>query len=119
MESDMKASSSSITMAVNLQPDPHSIFHASNACRQSFEDCLTITSLIHNEWAENRLAEFNLWAAGVGASVKQRASLDVRLALETEVRDVVTNLLITLRAFIEECRKLGRLSRISQSRVLA
>lgn len=115
----MKASSSSITMAVNLQPDPHSIFHASNACRQSFEDCLTITSLIHNEWAENRLAEFNLWAAGVGASVKQRASLDVRLALETEVRDVVTNLLITLRAFIEECRKLGRLSMISQSRVLA
>ncbi|MCJ1349815.1 hypothetical protein MMC31_008056, partial [Peltigera leucophlebia] len=94
-------------MAVNLQPDPHSIFNASNACRQSFEGCLTITSLVHNEWAENRLAEFNLWAAGVGASMKQRASLDKRLAFETDVRDVVTDLLITLKAFIEECRKLG------------
>lgn len=106
-------------MAVNLLPDPHSIFNASNACRQSFEDCLTVTSLINNEWAENRLAEFNLWAAGVGASVKERASLDTRLTLQTEVRDVVTNLLVMLKAFIEECKTLGRLSMISQSRVLA
>lgn len=107
-------------MAVTLPSGPHNISYASNACRQSLEDCLTITSLIKNAWAENRLAEFNLWAAGVGASaVKQRNSLDKRLAVETDVRDVVTNLLITLKAFIEECKKLGRLIMISQCRVLA
>lgn len=106
-------------MAFDLQPDPHSIFYASDACRQSFDDCLTIKSLKHNEWAENRLAEFNLWATGIGVSEKQRASLDERLIFEIEVRDVITNLLITLKAFIEECKKLGRLSMTSQSRVLA
>ena len=107
-------------MAVNVRQDPDSIFYASSACRQSLEDCLAITSLIKNEWAENRLAEFNLWAAGVGASaVKQRNSLYKRLAVETDVRDVVTNLLITLKAFVEECKKLGGLSMISQCRVLA
>ena len=58
-------------------------------------------------WAENRLADFNLWVAGVGASAKRRASLDERLALEPEVRAVVTNLLITLKVLVEKCKELG------------
>lgn len=77
-------------MAVTLRPGPDNIFYASNACRQSLKDCLTITSLIKNEWAENRLSEFNLWAVGVGISaMKQGNSFDKRLAIETDVRDVI------------------------------
>lgn len=117
--SSKSPSSSSSIMAVNLtQTVPYSIFHASNDCRRSFEHCLAIKGLTNNDWAENRLAEFNLWASSVGASVKQRASLDTRLASEPEVRAVVTSLLITLDAFIRECRELGRLIMIQQSRVL-
>ncbi|CZR51217.1 uncharacterized protein PAC_01092 [Phialocephala subalpina] len=98
----------SIDMAVNtVDAAECSIFDATDACRGSFEDCLTITSLTNQEWAENRLADFNLWAAGVGASVKSRASLDERLAFEPEVRALVVNLLITLKAFIEQCKEIG------------
>ncbi|KAF8866589.1 hypothetical protein BDZ45DRAFT_578657, partial [Acephala macrosclerotiorum] len=95
-------------MAVDtVDPAEWSIFDATDACRRSFEDCLTITSLTDQEWAENRLADFNLWTAGVGASVKSRASLDERLAFEPEVRALVVNLLTTLKAFVEQCKELG------------
>lgn len=41
---------------------------------------------MNKEWAENRLADFNIWAAGVGASAKQKASPEERLAFEPQVR---------------------------------
>ena len=105
-------------MALNISDTgPHSIFYASIACRQSFEDCLTIKSLMNNEWAENRLAALNFWAVGVCAS-KKRASLDERLVFQPEMRAVITNLLMTLKAFVDECKKLGRLSMIQQSCIL-
>ena len=86
---------------------PITISDATDACRQSFEECLRIDSLMKKEWAENRLADFNLWAAGVGASAKQRASLDDRLAFKPDVRAVVLNLLVLLRILVYECKKLG------------
>ncbi|KAM0345648.1 hypothetical protein ACHAPU_006302 [Fusarium lateritium] len=55
------------------------------------------------EWAENRLAEFKLWAGGVGAFASDRASLDARLAVEWETKSLVTSILILLRACIERC----------------
>lgn len=96
--------------------DPYRISNAFIACRQSFEDCLTIRSLMNKQWAENRLAEFNLWAARIGAS-KKRASLDERLAFRLEMRENLTNLLLTLKSFVDDCKELGRLSMIQQSRI--
>ena len=61
-----------------------------------------------DQWAENRLADFNLWAAGVGASAKLKASLDERLAHETSTRGIVTNLLVLLQSIIHECYEIGK-----------
>lgn len=58
-------------------------------------------------WAENRLFDFNLWAAGVGASAKLTASLDYRLASQPEGRIVVMGFLSALLAALEECKELG------------
>ena len=62
---------------------------------------------MQNEWAENRLADFNLWASGVGASVQGKASLDARLATRPDARDAVANLLDVLTGAIGECKELG------------
>jgi hypothetical protein len=58
-------------------------------------------------WAENRLADFNLWAAGVGASATTQASLDWRLHFQPKARIVITSLLITLQELVEQCKDLG------------
>jgi hypothetical protein len=83
---------------------PPIIFNATASCRHEFEKCLSITELMNDEWAENRLADFNLWAASVGGSAKNQASLDQRLTLKPHVRDVVANLLRMLATFIKQCR---------------
>jgi len=83
------------------------IFEATAACNQSFKACLAVEPLTKNEWAENRLADFNLWASGIGASTRSRASLDSRLALRPETRDVIANVLRLLAATVDKCKKLG------------
>ncbi|KAJ4024603.1 WD repeat-containing protein 88 [Fusarium irregulare] len=82
------------------------IYNATQTCRTSLSDCIQFETLMKNEWAENRLADFNLWASGVGASVKGKASLDARLATRPDARDVVANLLQVLTGAIEECKAL-------------
>lgn len=59
------------------------------------------------EWAENRLADFNMWAAGSGAFAGQRASLDRRLAHEHDTQIVVMNLLVLLQSCVDRCYDLG------------
>ncbi|KAH0538097.1 hypothetical protein FGG08_005309 [Glutinoglossum americanum] len=86
---------------------PPIIFEATSACRRRFEECRKIPALMNHEWAENRLADFNLWAASIGASARARASLDSRLALKPTARDVIANLLRLLKALVEECKELG------------
>lgn len=90
------------------------IFLATAACIQSLTDCLPVEALGKDEWAENRLADFNLWASGIGASTRSRASLDARLALRPEVREVIANLLRLLAATVDECKKLGEIIYLCQ-----
>lgn len=92
---------------------PHSdnnsaIYNATEDCRTSFRRCLASKELMVDEWAENRLADFNLWAAGLGASAKPEVSLDTRLINDPGARDVVIGLLLTLKAYIEQCERLGK-----------
>lgn len=48
-------------------------------CQKALEDNLHVPPLMEYEWAQNRLADFNLWCAGLGALAKGRVSLDHRL----------------------------------------
>jgi len=84
------------------------IFEATAVCLQSFTDCLAVEALMTDEWAENRLADFNLWVSGIGASARGRASLDSRMALKPEARDVIANFLRLLAGVVDECKKLGQ-----------
>lgn len=64
--------------------------------------------LAENDWAENRLADFNLWSERAGASETERASLDHRLESEPNIKGVIINLLRTLMALLEKCHKTGK-----------
>jgi len=88
------------------------IYHATKACRRSLEECQSVTPLMEGGWAENRLGDFKLWAAGVGASARTRASLDWRLHFQPQTRIVVAGLLVTLRQLVELCKDLGELSTV-------
>lgn len=84
-----------------------SISEAARNCLQSLQECLHLPLLMHHEWAENRLAEFKLWADGVGAFASDRASLDMRLAMEWETKNLVMSILILLQGCIETCISAG------------
>lgn len=84
------------------------IFEATAVCLQSFTECLAVEALMTDEWAENRLADFNLWVSGIGASARGRASLDSRMAPKPEDREVIANLLRLLAGVVDECKKLGQ-----------
>lgn len=86
---------------------PREIFNATASCRASLQECQSVEVLAAHGWAENRLADFNLWAAGVGASVLTQASLDWRLHFQPQVRIVLASLLVTLKLFVEHCKELG------------
>lgn len=53
-------------------------------------------NLARSHWAENRLSDFNLWDAGVGARVAAPNSLDLRLRNDPLAKKVVVGSLSTL-----------------------
>ncbi|KAL6837899.1 hypothetical protein V8C40DRAFT_17821 [Trichoderma camerunense] len=76
-------------------------------CRALLRECSKLPILKEDEWAENRLAEFNLWAANSGVFGGDRASLDARLALQPEVIDVFISLLTVLSERLTQCQYFG------------
>ncbi|KAJ6024228.1 hypothetical protein N7540_005025, partial [Penicillium herquei] len=74
-------------------------------CVDGLVECLAVEALMENEWAENRLADLNLWISGTGALARGRASLDHRLATRPEAREVVLNSLRLLGSMIDECKE--------------
>jgi hypothetical protein len=89
------------------KPHTTSISSATKSCRESLEYCLETRFLQDNGWAENRLADFNLWDAGLGASSDRRASLEDRLMLKPHVGTAILNLLTVFRLSVDLCRELG------------
>lgn len=79
------------------------ILNAAAACRDMFRAAMTIPQLMQQKWAENRLADFNLWTAGAGASTTGKASLDHRLRANRETHTIIVNLLRMLRILVEKC----------------
>ncbi|KAF4954705.1 hypothetical protein FSARC_12035 [Fusarium sarcochroum] len=91
----------------NNNPSESSISEICQECIQSLQACLDLPLLMQYEWSENRLAEFKLWAGGIGAFAGERASLDARLAADRETKTLVKNILILLQGCIEKCRVAG------------
>ncbi|KAM0260793.1 hypothetical protein ACHAQJ_002559 [Trichoderma viride] len=85
-----------------------SIAKATTRCLQTMNACLGVEKLMKAAWAENRLADFNLWITGIGALASSRLSLDTRLNLKPEAREVITNLLNLLAITVDECQKIAR-----------
>lgn len=84
-----------------------SIAELADQCRRSLEACTQNEALMQYEWAENRLAEFKLWAAGTGAFASDKASLDARLSANWETKSIIKNLLILLTSCINKCQTIG------------
>lgn len=78
-------------------------------CLRSLQACVRCPSLMHREWAENRLADFRLWTANIGAFARDRASLDMRLGSEYETKILVVKILTLLHGCVETCLTLGTL----------
>lgn len=83
--------------------EPCTIFNAAIACRRIFRKALTVSRLTQEEWAENRLAEFNLWAAGAGAYATEKASMDHRLRDNQDAHTILVNLLSMLEILVQKC----------------
>jgi len=48
-------------------------------CSELFAKCQSIPALVKDDWIGERLADFNLWAAGIRASETGHSSLDYRV----------------------------------------
>ncbi|KAF7179990.1 hypothetical protein CNMCM7691_009043 [Aspergillus felis] len=81
------------------------IYDATLACHQVLRDLGALPVL--EEWAEDCLADLNLWANGAGALKVGKASLDARLSLNLDAKIFVVNLLRMLQGFVEKCVEIG------------
>lgn len=82
---------------------PSTILDATMLCRQIFKSATQYPRVMDQEWAENRLADFKLWAKGAGALAPGKASLDHRLASSAETHSIILNLLVMLSMLMEDC----------------
>lgn len=94
----------------------NSISELADECRQSLQACIQVETLMEDEWAENSLANFRLWAAGLGIFAG-KDSLDERLSVDLLTRNVVKGLLILLKGLIDNCKALGEFRHITLDRL--
>lgn len=80
-----------------------SVARATVTCRESLAACCDIAWL-RVEWAEDSLADYNLWAANVGAS--ENESL-LEGQIEHHIRRVLLDQLGLLKSAVDRCRRLG------------
>ncbi|KAF5124291.1 hypothetical protein E5D57_012221 [Metarhizium anisopliae] len=89
--------------------DTITIRSVTQECRLRLQECvirhageggkgesINAPNLARSHWAENRLSDFDLWDAGVGASAAAPNSLDLRLRKDASAKKVVINSLSTL-----------------------
>lgn len=81
-----------------------SIADVTALCLSHFNDCLGVESLMADEWAESRMADFNIWIFSMGATARGRASLDSRLSSRPGTREIIIELLHLLDGLICQCK---------------
>ncbi|KAM5341693.1 hypothetical protein ACJ41O_014724 [Fusarium nematophilum] len=80
-----------------------SVSDVANQCLVRFDKILLKPALAHNQWAENRRADFGLWVDGVGAMARRKASLDARFASRERELALAKSLLVNLRNYLDDC----------------
>ncbi|KAI8951383.1 hypothetical protein F4801DRAFT_578590 [Xylaria longipes] len=81
------------------------IYRLTNGCASLFAKCQSkkITALTQDDWVGGKLADFNLWAAGIIASTTGPSSLDYRVRDRPDVKLVLIGLLSTVKEAAERC----------------
>ncbi|KAI0104203.1 hypothetical protein GGR51DRAFT_561261 [Nemania sp. FL0031] len=74
-------------------PESYLLKEKSRACKQQFKKCLEISNIDYDIWLEQKSANFNWWTSGLNADKSGPGSLDARLRLRPDVRDVVADVL--------------------------
>jgi hypothetical protein len=82
------------------------IADAADACRTSFKQCLAYDSL-RREWAEDRLADFNVWDSSIGASAEMGGYLDARLGSKFNIQQTLLGLVTLLQLTVDQCKHHG------------
>ena len=100
----------SLASATVTAYDTLTIRSAALVCRQRLVVCAKTPVLTEKHWAQNRLADFNLWDAGVGASVYDPNSLDLRLGHDRSARKLVIGTLSALSAWLQKCIEIAKAS---------
>jgi hypothetical protein len=95
-------------MAALASNDHGRIYEAAVRTKQLLTNCRNHPALMEQQWAETRLADFNLWASGIGALNRNKTSLDHRLATKPDAEVVVLSLLQSLEGAVDDCTKHGR-----------
>ena len=80
----------------------------SRACKRWFKECLDIPEIDYDDWMEQKCAHFNWWTADLDADKSGPGSLDARLRLRPDVRDVVADMLNGLEAALCKYHEIGR-----------
>lgn len=80
----------------------------SRACKRRFKECLHVPNLPHDDWLEQRSAEFNWWTSGLNADQNGPGSLDARLRLRPDVTAVLVDALEGLEDALYTYHQLGR-----------
>ncbi|KAJ5698402.1 hypothetical protein N7462_000407 [Penicillium macrosclerotiorum] len=81
------------------------IAELATSIHREFRLCMQQSSLMHEKWAEVRMSDFNLWAAGVGLTAGKNASLDTRLQAMPNELSTVKHLLSSLKKTLTDCQR--------------
>ncbi|KAG5744879.1 hypothetical protein H9Q70_012424 [Fusarium xylarioides] len=84
-------------------------------CKDAFQRCLEIQDLSEDDWIEQKSAEFNWWISGLNADKIGPGSLDSRLMLRPDVRDVVVDLLGGLIMALSKCEDIAEEEDIAEN----
>ncbi len=113
----MAASLVPSVLELRVQPDGinDNVCSVTQKCSRLLEQCLEIDLLMEREWAENKLAEFTLWASGIGASAPEtdKISLEARLRGRPALLAIFIRLLRMLMEFLQQCHQRSQNARPS------
>ncbi|KAI4657230.1 uncharacterized protein J4E79_007847 [Alternaria viburni] len=98
-------------MPLHTVYDTATIRAVTQECQQEFRTCAEVPALTEKHWAENRLADFNLWGAWVGASAEEPNSLELHLYHDSEAQKVVISTLSILIAWLRKCKEVAETQR--------
>lgn len=97
---------------ISIQP---SLRKLSKECRDLFTWCRSIPGLPSDTsaWLENRQAHFRWWVFGLNVDKSGRSSLDARVENHDDVRQILTDLLLSLSDALSKYRSLLQRAQLS------